>query len=58
LKSFEISRTAVLEIIISNANGLQKLADKILDAIKIEANLLKLDRSRYDINEIVIEVGT
>ena len=36
-----------LEIIINNAKRLQKLADRILDATKIEANLLKLNRSRF-----------
>ncbi|MGC2597711.1 MAG: histidine kinase dimerization/phospho-acceptor domain-containing protein [Nitrososphaeraceae archaeon] len=47
-----------LEIIINNAKRLQKLADKILDATKIEANLLKLNRSKFDINELVIKVST
>ena len=47
-----------LEIIINNAKRLQKLADKNLDATKIEANLLKLNRSKFDINELVIKVST
>ena len=47
-----------LEIIINNAKRLQKLADKNLDATKIEDNLLKLNRSKFDINELVIKVST
>ena len=58
IKQVEYISTAVLRIIINNAKRLQKLADKILDVTKIEANLLKLNRSRYDINEIVIKVST
>ena len=34
------------------------MADKILDVTKIEANLLKLNRSKFDINELVIKVST
>ena len=52
------SQQQFLEIIINNAKRLQKLADKILDVTKIEANLLKLNRSKFDINELVIKVST
>ena len=52
------SQQQFLEIIINNAKRLQKLADKNLDATKIEDNLLKLNRSKFDINELVIKVST
>ena len=43
----------ILDIIIRNANRLQRLAEDILDATKIESQLLKLNKERFNLNELI-----
>jgi two-component system sensor histidine kinase VicK len=41
----------ILDIIIRNAKRLQRLAEDILDATRIESQSLKLNKERFDLNE-------
>jgi signal transduction histidine kinase len=43
----------MLDVIIRNAKRLQRLAEDILDATKIESHLLKLNKERFDLNELI-----
>jgi signal transduction histidine kinase len=43
----------ILDIIIRNANRLQRLAEDILDATRIESQSLKLNKERFDLNELI-----
>jgi two-component system, OmpR family, sensor histidine kinase VicK len=43
----------ILDIIIRNANRLQRLAEDILDATRIESQLLTLNKERFDLNELI-----
>ena len=45
-----------LDAIISNAKRLQRLANDILDATQIESHLLKLDKKRFNLSEIISDV--
>jgi signal transduction histidine kinase len=45
-----------LDVIISNARRLQRLADDILDATQIESHLLKLDIKRFNLSEVISDV--
>ncbi|HEY6883764.1 MAG TPA: HAMP domain-containing sensor histidine kinase, partial [Nitrososphaeraceae archaeon] len=45
-----------LDVIISNARRLQRLANDILDATQIESNLLKLDKKRFNLSEVISDV--
>ncbi len=46
----------LLQVIIRNANRLQRLADNILDITRIQSNLLKLNKQKININEIIVDV--
>jgi signal transduction histidine kinase len=43
----------ILDVIIRNAKRLQRLAEDILDATRIESHLLKLNKERFDLNELI-----
>jgi two-component system, OmpR family, sensor histidine kinase VicK len=43
----------ILDIIIRNAKRLQRLAEDILDATRIESQSLKLNKERFDLNELI-----
>src|SRR5215217_6495535 len=43
----------ILDIIIRNAKRLQRLAEDILDATRIESQLLELNKERFDLNELI-----
>ena len=43
----------ILDIIIRNAKRLQRLANDILDATRIESRLLELDKERFNLNELL-----
>jgi len=43
----------ILDIIIRNANRLQRLAEDILDATRIESQSLKLNKERFNLNELI-----
>ena len=45
-----------LDAIISNAKRLQRLANDILDATQIESHLLKLDKKRFNLSEIISDI--
>jgi len=47
---------ALLEIIIRNAKRLKRLTDDMLDVSKIENQLLKLDKEKVDLNDILSNV--
>ena len=43
----------ILDIIIRNAKRLQRLAEDILDATRIESQLLELNKERFDLNDLI-----
>ena len=43
----------ILDVIIRNAKRLQRLAEDILDATRIENHLLKLNKERFGLNELI-----
>jgi nitrogen-specific signal transduction histidine kinase/MFS family permease len=43
----------ILDVIIRNAKRLQRLAEDILDATRIESQSLKLNKERFDLNELI-----
>jgi signal transduction histidine kinase/MFS family permease len=43
----------ILDVIIRNAKRLQRLAEDILDAARIESQSLKLNKERFDLNELI-----
>jgi signal transduction histidine kinase len=45
-----------LDIIIRNANRLQRLTDDILDVQKIESRTLTLNKERFDLNDLILRV--
>jgi two-component system sensor histidine kinase VicK len=45
-----------LDVIIRNARRLQQLADDILDVTKIESQSLKLNRERFDLQELIMAI--
>jgi|SRR5712691_653063 len=45
-----------LDIIIRNANRLQRLTEDILDVQKIESRTLKLNKERFDLNDLILNV--
>jgi signal transduction histidine kinase len=45
-----------LDVIISSAKRLQRLANDILDATQIESHLLKLDKKQFNLGEMITEV--
>ena len=45
-----------LDIIIRNANRLQRLTEDILDVQKIESRRLKLNKERFDLNDLILSV--
>jgi two-component system sensor histidine kinase VicK len=45
-----------LDIIIRNANRLQRLTEDILDVQKIESRTLKLNKERFDLNDLILRV--
>ena len=45
-----------LDVIISSAKRLQRLANDILDATQIESHLLKLDKKLFNLNETIFDV--
>ena len=45
-----------LDIIIRNAKRLQHLADSILDVTRIESYSLKLDKVRFNLNDLILNV--
>ena len=45
-----------LDIIIRNAKRLQHLADSILDVTRIKSNSLKLDKVRFNLNDLILNV--
>ncbi|MGB7636291.1 MAG: HAMP domain-containing sensor histidine kinase [Nitrososphaeraceae archaeon] len=45
-----------LDVIISSAKRLQRLANDILDATQIESHLLKLDKKLFNLNETISDV--
>src|SRR5215472_5100162 len=47
---------ALLEIIIRNAKRLKRLTDDMLDVSKIESQLLRLNKEKVDLNEIISNV--
>jgi signal transduction histidine kinase len=49
----DIKQQALLEVIIRNARRLKRLTDDILDVSKIESQLLKLNKEKVDVNEII-----
>jgi signal transduction histidine kinase len=44
------------DIIIRNANRLQRLTEEILDVQKIESRTLKLNKERFDLNDLILRV--
>jgi signal transduction histidine kinase len=42
-----------IDIIIRNAKRLQRLAENILDVTKIESNRLKLNKERFNLNDVI-----
>ncbi|HMH10832.1 MAG TPA: hypothetical protein VK553_08995, partial [Candidatus Nitrosopolaris rasttigaisensis] len=44
------------DIIIRNANRLQRLTDDILDVQKIESRTLTLNKERFDLNDLILRV--
>ena len=45
-----------LDIIIRNANRLRRLTEDILDVQKIESRTLKLNKERFDLNDLILSV--
>ena len=45
-----------MDIIIRNANRLQRLTEDILDVQKIESRTLKLNKERFDLNDLILRV--
>ena len=45
-----------LDIIVRNANRLQRLTEDILDVQKIESRTLKLNKERFDLNDLILSV--
>ena len=43
----------IIDIIIRNAKRLQRLAEDILDATRIESQLLEINKERFDLNELI-----
>jgi signal transduction histidine kinase len=52
----DTKQQALLEIIIRNAKRLKRLTDDILDVSKIEIQLLKLNKEKVDLNDIISNV--
>jgi two-component system, OmpR family, sensor histidine kinase VicK len=46
----------LLEVVVRNAKRLQRLVDNILDITRIENQSLKLQKERFNINEIVLNI--
>jgi len=52
----DTKQQALLEIIIRNAKRLKRLTDDMLDVSKIESQLLRLNKEKVDLNEIISNV--
>jgi two-component system, OmpR family, sensor histidine kinase VicK len=50
------SQNKLLDAIIRNARRLLQLQEDILDVTRIESNLLKLDRRRFSLNQMILQI--
>jgi two-component system sensor histidine kinase VicK len=55
-QSLDESQNKLLDAIIRNAKRLLQLQEDILDVTRIESNLLKLDRKRFSLNQMVLQI--
>jgi two-component system, OmpR family, sensor histidine kinase VicK len=55
-QSLDESQNKLLDAIIRNARRLLQLQEDILDVTRIESNLLKLDRKRFSLNQMVLQI--
>jgi signal transduction histidine kinase/CheY-like chemotaxis protein len=54
-KITDANQREILDIIIRNARRLKRLADDLLEVTKIESNLIKLDKEKFNLNDFLYE---
>jgi signal transduction histidine kinase len=55
-KAKDPEQRELLDITLRNAKRLQRLTENILDVTKIECQSLKLDKERFNLNEIILNI--
>jgi signal transduction histidine kinase len=55
-KTMDGEQKELLDIVISNAKKLKKITDDILDISKIETNSLDLNKEKFNLNDMVVDV--
>ena len=51
----DVEQHQLLDVTIANARRLQRLSDNILDATRIESQSLKLDKQKFNLNDVIID---
>jgi signal transduction histidine kinase/CheY-like chemotaxis protein len=54
-KITDANQREILDVIIRNAKRLKRLADDLLEVTKIESNLIKLDKEKFNLNDFLNE---
>lgn len=54
-KITDVNQREILDVIIRNARRLKRLADDLLEVTKIESNLIKLDKEKFNLNDFLNE---
>jgi signal transduction histidine kinase/CheY-like chemotaxis protein len=54
-KITDANQREILDVIIRNARRLKRLADDLLEVTKIESNLIKLDKEKFNLNDFLNE---
>ncbi len=54
-KITDADQREILDVIIRNAKRLKRLADDLLEVTKIESNLIKLDKEKFNLNDFLNE---
>ena len=57
-KTDDMEQKELLEIIIRNTKKLKNLAEDLLDVSKIESNTLTLNKEKFDINQLILNIIT
>jgi two-component system sensor histidine kinase VicK len=55
-KIYDTKQLELLEAIVRNAKRLQRLTDDILDVTKIESKSLNLNKERFNLNDVILNV--
>jgi signal transduction histidine kinase len=55
-KITDANQQEILDVIIRNAKRLKRLADDLLEVTKIESNLIRLDKEKFNLNDFLNEM--